>query len=129
MREKPLYQELANLVQARFNANASGNREWVDRHRERAEELVKAHMPSGSGFDNGTRLDWQKSTRHMLVFHTSFHHMSEHGVYDGWTEHVIRVRADLLSDFDVSISGRDRNQIKDHAAELFDMCLRTVVKS
>jgi hypothetical protein len=122
---KPLYQELASLVQARQNCAKSGNKEWLERHSERAEQLVKQHMPSGSGWDLGTKIDLDASTPNKLVFHGEYHHMDDGGSYDGWTAHRITVRPDLASDFDLKISGRDRNQVKEVLHEWFDHALRT----
>jgi hypothetical protein len=76
--------------------------------------LAKECLPSGSGFDAGTTIDLDRSTVHRLVFRTSFHHMDESGFYDGWTEHVVRVRPTFDGGFDITISGRDRNRIKEY---------------
>lgn len=127
MENKPLYKALAQYVTAWCNCIASNNTEWRDKHRERANALVREHMPSGAGFDDGVKLDWDRSSRERLVFCTSFHHMNENGYYDGWTEHTVTVVADFVSDFDMKISGRDRDCIKDHIDVAFDIALRTVV--
>lgn len=87
------------------------------------EKLVKNKFPSGAGFDAGTKLDLGRSTGEKLVFTTSFHHMDEHGGYDGWTEHTITVKPSMQFDFDLKVSGRDRNGIKDYIAEQFDYTL------
>src|SRR5262249_48279067 len=76
-----LYSELSNAIQARLNclspdANDS-QREWADKHEERILSLVREHMPSGSGFDNDTKIDLDASHAEKLVFHTSFHHMND----------------------------------------------------
>jgi hypothetical protein len=86
---------------------------WADKHAQRINKLVADHMPSGSGFDNGTRLDLDASTPSKLVFDTAFHHMDQHGYYDGWTEHRIIVTPSLTSAFDLRITGVNRGQIKD----------------
>jgi hypothetical protein len=44
--------------------------------------------------------------------------MNEGGMYDAWTEHTIRVRPSLSSGFTLTISGRDRNEIKEYLHEL-----------
>lgn len=63
-------------------------------HAEKMAQFL-AMMPSGSGFDAGTRLDEDKTNDSRLVFTTAFHHMDEHGTYAGWTEHTVTVRASL----------------------------------
>ena len=77
--KQPFYRAIASTLQARINCEKRGNYEWHARHLERIESLVKAHAPSGSGFDNGTRFDVDASTPERLVFTTSFHHMDERG--------------------------------------------------
>jgi len=143
-----LYSELAGLLQAlrnsaqkleRLNPNAvsasmnmSENEhhktsEWFDRHTDTIEALVSQHLPRGSGFDSGTKLDLDSSHADKLVFTTAFHHMNENGYYDGWTEHVITVTPALHGDFHIRISGRNRNDIKEMMYQDFDYALRTDV--
>ena len=127
---KPLYQDLAALVYARRNCaeRTPPNAEWFARHTDAILQLVKDHMPSGSGIDSGTELDLERSTPDKLVFATSFHHMDEGGGYDGWTDHTITVRASLWTPFQISVSGRNRNDIKDYLAECFDYALHQTVQ-
>ncbi len=124
---KPLYAVLASTLIARDNCRRSGNDEWHDRHETRVAELVKRYLPSGSGFDNGTKLDEVRSTGDRLIFFVDFHHMNEHGFYDGWTTHRVVVRPSLAFGFRLTISGRNRNDIKDHIAEVFDAALHTPI--
>lgn len=121
-----LYVALANIVQARENCHQSENVEWFDRWTEKAEILTREHLPSGSGFDAGTKLDLDRSSGELLVFTTSYHHMDKHGGYDGWTEHTVRVRGSLMHGFTVAVSGSNRNGIKDYIYECFDSALATV---
>jgi hypothetical protein len=123
-----LYSELASLVQARANCAESGNDEWFSRHAERIETLVSEHMPSGSGFDSGTKIDLDASHADKLVFTTSFHHMHESGMYDGWTEHTVTVTPSLTSGFHLRISGRNRNDIKEYIADCFNVALEHDLK-
>ena len=84
-------------------------------------------MPSGSGFDSGTKFDFDKSTPNKLVFQTSYHHMNQNGYYDGWTEHTITVTPSLQFGFDAVIGGRDRNGWKEYAYEVVNGCLNEEV--
>jgi hypothetical protein len=84
-------------------------------------------MPSGSGVDIGTKLDLGESTSDKLVFSASFHHMDEHGGYDGWTDHKIIVTPSLQFGFNLKITGRDRNQIKDYLSDIFHTALTSHV--
>lgn len=129
MASRKLYQILASCLNAIENCRESGNDEWLRQHTETIESLVSNYMPSGSGFDNGTKLDFDASKGgEKLVFSTSYHHMDD-GMYDGWTEHTVTVRPSLIFDFDMKISGRDRNEIKDYMAETFNYALSQTFES
>lgn len=129
--KKPLYQVLAALVGAWTRCQAStaneSQKSWKLRHEERILALVKEHMPSGSGFDCGTKIDLALSTQDKLVFQFSYHHMDEHGGYDGWTEHEVHVVADLQQGMRLRITGHERHNMKDHAWETYDQALRQLV--
>ena len=118
-----LYQQIATSLQAMLNCVDSGNQEWLVRHRENIDQIVRDLMPSGSGVDTGTAMWIEESTPNKLVFHFSFHHMDDMGGYDGWTEHTLTVKPDLAFGFALSISGPDRNDIKDYLHELFHYAL------
>jgi hypothetical protein len=81
--------------------------------------------PSGSGFDAGTQVNEDRSD--ILLFTTAYHHMDEDGFYDGWTEHTVRVKPSLAWGFDLTVSGRDRNDIKDYIADVFACWLNEMV--
>lgn len=114
---------IAGIVQARLNCLARENHEWLARHSETLRQIERDLLPSGSGMDNGTTIDLDRSTADRLVFNTAFHHMHESGMYDGWTSHTVTVRPSFIGDRDIAISGRDRNGIKEYLAETFDHVL------
>lgn len=118
-----LYKKLANTVQARLNCANGKNPEWFQRHTDNIKDLVKTHLPHGSG----TAIDLDRSTGEKLVFTTAYHHMNGNGFYDGWTEHTVTIKPSLLHDFVINISGRDRNQIKELIHDYFSMDLDTEV--
>ena len=91
---------------------------WESIWESRLETELANLLPSGSGFDCGTKLDIEASKPNRLVFITSFHHMDEHGGYDGWTEHKIIVTPSLVYGFELRVTGKDRNDIKDYIAEV-----------
>lgn len=121
--QRKVYQAIANKLMAIANCQATGNVEWIERHSEALDELVSHYLPSGSGFDDGTKLDRAKSSASKLVFHTSFHHMNGDGFYDGWTAHTVTVKPSLVFGIELTVSGRDRNEIKDYIAESFHAAL------
>lgn len=118
-----VYQAIARSLDAYKRCAKESNHPWTDKHKENIDRIVKNHMPHGSGFDNGTSLDFEKSSATKLVFNTSFHHMDDNGFYCGWTDHTVTVEADLTFGFTLKISGRNKRSIKDPISEDFHHCL------
>jgi len=116
---KKIYQDIASKLGAMENCRKSGNDEWLEKHGQAIMDICKNDMPSGSGFDNGTQLNWDKSTPEKLVFETSFHHMNDGGYYDGWTNHTVTVTPSLQFGFNLKVSGPNRNEIKSYIYEMF----------
>ena len=111
---RTLVSQISSLVTARHNCEQSSNHEWHIKHTKTILTLVQ-QLPSGSGWDNGTRIDLARSTPEHLVFYGSFHHMNDGGYYDGWTdEYEIHVRPSLAFGIDLKITGRNRNEIKEN---------------
>ena len=119
-----LYQHIAKCLRAHENCRKTGNTEWLSRHGATINHLVDVYMPSGSGIDRGTKLDFDRSKPNRLVFTAPYHHMNDGGMYDGWTDHDIIVYPDLSFGFDLYIGGRNRNQIKDYLGDTFAEALR-----
>lgn len=122
-----LYQQLAQLIDARLRCIDKGNTEWTERHTEKIETLAKEYLPSGSGVDHGTQVNFELSNGERLVLSTAFHHMDEHGGYDGWTEHIVTVRPSLAFGYRLSFSGVNRNDIKEYLSDLFSQQLDTLL--
>ena len=121
--DAPIYQSLAAIVSAIRTCEKRGNMEGaIEKHRERIAKIMES-APSGSGIDSGTTFDEDRSQHDKLVFSCSFHHMDEHGGYDGWTEHEIIVRPSLAFGITLRITGRDRNDIKDYLHEVYEAWL------
>ncbi len=118
-----LYQHIAREVDRIKRLRGGGFMANPDTVQADLDKLIREKLPSGSGFDAGTKLVQDKCTDTRLVFTTSFHHMDEHGGYNGWTEHEVYLVASLQFDFNVRVTGRDRNQIKDYIAETFQHAL------
>ncbi len=119
-----IYEKLARIVDAYQRCKETHNVQWEERHWQNILDTVKENFPHGSGFDSGTTIDLTRSTGDKLIFLTSFHHMNEHGSYDGWTEHEVWVRPSMISGINLRITGRDRNDIKDYIAVTFDIVLQ-----
>ena len=124
MGTEKLFRILAQTIGAYHRCLQSPTKdEWASRHKERAHALVREHFPHGSGFDSGTSLDLDVSTEEKIVLHTSYHHMNDGGFYDGWTEHTVRVYPSLAYGFRTTVSGPNRNDIKEYIGESFHFAL------
>ena len=118
-RTKTLAAWIAEVSEWAERAENNPNAQWGGIARTRLEQLVNM-LPSGSGIDCGTNLVSASATK--IVLECSFHHMDEHGYYDGWTKHRITVRPTFDS-IDISVSGRNRNDIKEYLHEVYALAL------
>lgn len=118
---RPLVQQFAAAFVAMGNCQRSGN-EWGARWESALDSLAADHLPSGSGFDAGSRFIAEESRPDRLIFATSFHHMNDSGFYDGWTEHRVIVTPEFAG-FGLKVTGRDKRGIKDYIAESFHQAL------
>jgi hypothetical protein len=140
MKTQPIYKMIATKVQALANLEAKemeyvwGDQaipenitRWLAIHTTILEDIADKLLPSGSGFDNGTAIDLEQSKPERLVLSTSFHHMNENGFYTKWTQHEVIITPSLAFDFEIKITGRNHNGIKDYMHEVFDHALRQTV--
>ena len=113
-----LYQAIAAQISRRENSAARDNfeneRDACDRITEYEKEL-----PRGSGIDSGSKILLAESSPNKIVIQADFHHMDENGFYCGWTEHKIIIRPCLRFGFDLKVTGRDKDGIKDYLADLY----------
>ena len=116
------YQQISSLLAAIENCKRSNNQEWIGRHMDKLEQLLLETLPHGAGFDAGTTLDG-RSTPERLIFNTSFHHINENGFYTGWTEHQVIITPSLQFGFNMRITGKDKNQIKEYIADVLQAAL------
>ena len=101
MRRK-VYQAIAGKLAAIQNCRESNNAEWLRRHSDSLRQLVSNFLPSGSGFDCGTKLHHaSKPDRLELTF--DYHHMDQYGSYDGWSAHDVVVTPSMLNEIDIEI--------------------------
>lgn len=118
---EPLIQQFAAAFVAMQNCERSGN-EWGARWESALESLAADYLPSGSGFDSGSRFLADESRPDRLIFATSFHHMNDSGFYDGWTEHRV-IATPEFAGFSLKITGRDKRGIKDYIGDSFHAAL------
>lgn len=119
--KKPLYSVLAQ----KLAWEPPPNTPFVTQ-RDREIKHLLSLLPSGSGWDMGTRFA-SRSTRNRIVLYGSWHHMDENGFYCGWTDHKIIITPSLANGFNLRVTGKDRNDIKSYLHELFNHALRQLV--
>jgi len=127
---RTLYQEIASTAQARHNClemerKTGKTHEWTARHMATLTRLQDL-LPSGSGIDNGTKIDCHATNGERIVLTLGFHHMNEHGMYDGWTQHTVKVTP-MFSGISLHVTGHNRNGIKEYLhEELHGALLQTI---
>ena len=97
---------------------------YID-HFEHARRIRKDLLPWGNGIeDEPVDLDklFSSIKANTLRLDISYHHMTEHGYYDGYTYHAIRVHPGW-NGINITISGPDRNGVKDYLHDTFHYVL------
>lgn len=120
-----LIEAIAQALASRNNCLESGNTQTEAVWTEVLRRLERA-LPSGSGINAGTMIE-RASLPDCVILHTSFHHMNQHGVYDGWTTHRITVKPSFVYGLDLRISGGNRNEIKDYLHQVYEQALSAPV--
>jgi len=121
----PLYQLIARAGDAANYCAKRGSKEWLQVWEDLLAQCEEQLLPSGSGFNAGTKIEYAGSDK--IVLRTSFHHMNEHGYYDGWTEHVIVAVPNFIYELDLKVGGRNKNGVKEYIADVFYEVLRREV--
>ena len=103
---------------AAYKSCVESNNPYQDDHMESIETMIN-FLPSGSGFDAGCEIDMEASSIKKIVITFSYHHMDEHGGYDGWTDHKVIITPSFIGGYDIRITGKDRNMFKDYAFDVF----------
>lgn len=122
---KTLAQAIADALLWRGNLEDPSCNESQKSWRPRVDTLIdklENELPRGSGIDNGTKINREKSTSDKLILEAGYHHMNEAGYYDGWTEHTITVRP-TFGGISVRISGPNRNDIKEYLHGVYECAL------
>lgn len=120
MNQPTVVQFLASTLLAIENCSKRGGMTDVQRKHNKRFEKVMSTAPSGSGIDKGTRYygcEIERGDVIKIAFQVGFHHMDHNGFYDKWTEHVV-VRPSFLG-VNVSVTGRDRNDVKDYLLQVY----------
>jgi len=124
-----VYKEIAHKVTAMNNCIKSGNKEWEDKHYDRLID-IQGLLPSGSGIDAGTSVNYDHSTSDKIVLDSAYHRMDENGYYDRWIDFKVTVKPSLQFDFDIKITGSfgKHQDLKDYLYDIFDNSLRQIAE-
>ncbi len=124
--EKPkttqeVYAQIAHRLNAykRCESNPEQYAHALQPNKDSIDSLLDEFMPHGSGIDNGVTFDYEKSTEKHLIFHFAYHFMDENGYYDGWGDFTLHVTPCLWQGYDLRITGKDRNDVKDYFYQVF----------
>lgn len=117
-----MYQAFADVALFLNSSNVSAF--GLDFQTQRLDSLIK-RAPSGTDFDMGTQFLVDRSNPECLVFKTYFHHRNENSNHDGWTEHEVIVKANLITDFSIQVTGKNKNNIREYIADIFRSFLTT----
>lgn len=112
-----LYQVIGTLLESLNVAIVSGHRDWAEKREDLLQSIESELLPRGSGIDSGVKI--VRDIEHNKYYlDLDFHHMNEHGSYDGWTHHKLAVTPTWKS-FDLEfVQGEDRNDIQEYLIEL-----------
>jgi len=131
-----LYKVIAGRVIAIENCIRSGNTEWKEKHEETLDKVI-GFLPSGSGLDAYTKVDFEMPKIDKIVLDSSFHVMDENGYYDGWIDFKVVIRPSMLNDFNIDIIGKftnrkncikkDCSDIKEYLQDIFSESLNQEV--
>ena len=112
----------AALSHKRSLSNSTvANTIWENRVNAKVETFAQ-YLPSGSGVDSGTTIEEGDCTDSRIVLSCGFHHMNDAGYYTQWTQHKIILDASF-GGFNIRVTGRNINDIKDYLADLFHSAL------
>jgi hypothetical protein len=119
MKPQAVIQAIVSAHSAHANSINVDNSHWAQEWQAYLDAILEL-LPSGSGFDNGTTLESASPTR--VEFATSFHHMSDGGYYDGWTEHRVIVSAEF-DGFAIRVTGQNKRDIREYIVDVFHAAL------
>ena len=119
---RPLYAEIASIIDAYHRCVETGNA-FAEKHLETLKAIEDNYLPSGSGIDDGTKIDIDASSASKLVLTFGYHYKNENGYYDGWYDYKVIVKPSLMFGVEIRIVGSNRGDVKDCLHQVFD-CLR-----
>ena len=121
-RPMPLYKAIAVALDAMRNCEKHNNTAWRDTWRHVLKQAENC-LPQGSGFDSYPKVDLNRSGSNKITITGSYHNMDQNGSYCGWYDYTLVVRADMLNNFSLKLTGGNAD-FKDYAYEVFSCAMR-----
>jgi hypothetical protein len=118
-------QKIARLVQAYHNCIKTNN-DYGNIHLSNLEKIEQNYLPSGSGFNSGTKIDIKNSKINKVILLTSYDNMDENGYYDKYLDYKIIIKP-LFDTIDIQVIGSNYNQLKDYILQEFDYRLNELI--
>lgn len=110
---------VVSACEALRNCEGTPNHPWTSRWASLLDAIEANLLPSGSGFDNGTKIDREATNPKRISLRVEYHHMTGTGFYDGWTSHSVTISPTFCG-CEVRVSGSDRNGIREYIGEIFN---------
>lgn len=128
-KQKTVAEWTALCADAERNCAKAGNHEQGERWAAMLGRIERVHLPSGAGIDSGCTIERRRTGACTIVIAFGYHHMDEDGFYTEWTHHRATIRA-TFGGIDVTVSGQDRNEVKEYLADTFrEYLTRTIARS
>ena len=109
---------IASACEALRNCEAAPDHPWTSRWASLLDAIEANLLPSGSGFDNGTKIDREATNPKRISLRVEFHHINSVGFYAGYTSHNVTINP-TFSGCEVRVGGSNRNDIRDYIGEVF----------
>lgn len=105
---------MANWKVYQAIAHAIANRKEMWAH-DLLDIIEKEYLPQGCGVECKILKDECREDR--IVMWVVYHHMNENGFNVGWTYHKVFVTPSLRFGFDLKITGRNKDNVKEYLGD------------
>lgn len=99
-----IYEKITLTSGARKNCALMNNLDWLEKHEQTLQDIEDNCLPSGSGFDAGTKII--ESTENKLVLQSAYHLIDDAGYYRQWVDFKIVVTPCLFGGIIVKAIGK-----------------------
>jgi hypothetical protein len=117
---KTLYQRMAQTAEAHNNCVKMNNTEWQAKHEQALNDMLD-ELPHGSGIDGTYSIIPGYCNADKIEFYCQYHAMNENGMYDGWIDYKVIVKASLSHGYKLTITGNfgKYQDIKDYLYDVY----------